>query len=428
MLGLYKRLTKRSGPVLRMLLKKRLARGKEDKDRIGERMGRPSAARPEGRLVWVHAASVGEAQSALILINALMRKFNGLRILVTTGTVTSAKLMGLRLPEGAFHQYFPLDHPDWTGKFIEYWRPDAVYWMESELWPNMLHAIREKNIPATLVNGHLSERSYRRWRRAHKSISGLLASFERCLVQTATDERYFLELGAKEVIVTDNLKYSALPLPCDNEELKRLAKAVGDRPVWLYASTHEGEETMACRLHDRLSEELPGLLTILVPRHPERGKEVMDICLDAIMNARRRSEGNDLPAHDDDIYIADTLGELGLFYNLSHVACIGRTFSKDGGGHNPVEAAQLGCAVLHGPLVQNLREIFSEMDEAKAAIQVNTEKEMEKELHKLLTSQEYCRKKQEKAAAFADKKASVIDTVMLQIAPRLQTRFEDLKK
>ncbi len=429
MLSFYKRITRRSGYLLRLLLRKRLLQGKEDAQRIYERMGRPSAVRPQGKLVWIHAASVGESQSALILICALLERFKKLRVLVTTGTVTSARVMDSRLPERSFHQFYPLDHPEWVGKFLDYWHPNAVFWMESELWPNMLSEINRRGIPATLVNGRLSPTSFRRWKRMRDSIAELLDTFDRCLVQTETDARYFTELGAKEVVVTDNIKYSAEALPVDAGKLEALQGEIGKRPVWLYSSTHEGEEALACRLHNKLSAQIPDLLTIIVPRHPDRGKEIMDICLDAIMNVRRRSEHYSLPQFDDDIYIADTLGELGLFYRLAPVACIGRSFSKDGGGgHNPIEAAQLECAVLHGPKVQNLQEIYDEMDKAGASLCVRDEKEFEDTLYKLLKNDALRKEMQGKALAFAQRKASVIDDVMRQISPRLQTLFADLDK
>ncbi len=429
MLGLYKKLTRRSAPVLHLLLRRRLRLGKEDPKRLGERMGKPSIARPEGRLIWIHAASVGEAQSALILVNALLQQFGQLRILVTSGTVTSAKLMASRLPDRAFHQFYPLDHPDWVRKFLDYWNPDAVYWMESELWPNMLLQIQSRKIPSTLVNGRLSPSSFRRWKRMRKDIQILLGTFSRCLVQTETDASYFSSLGAREVVVTDNLKYSATPLPFDGEELKKLKTASGERPVWLYASTHEGEEAMACRIHEKLCKDFPGLLTVLVPRHPERGKQIYDTCLDLIMNARRRSEANSLPKPDDDIYIADTLGELGLFYRFAGIACIGRSFSKDGGGgHNPIEAAQLGCAIIHGPNVQNLEKIYYEMQEADACIALKTEDDFAATLKKLLRDKTYLKEKQDKALDFAQQLASVIDNVMREIAPRLHTQFADTER
>jgi 3-deoxy-D-manno-octulosonic-acid transferase len=421
MLGLYKQITVLSGPVLRLLLRKRLARGKEDGNRICERMGKPSLQRPEGALFWIHAASVGEAQSALIMVDALLNKFKDLHILVTSGTVTSASLMASRLPERAFHQFYPLDHPSWVEEFIDYWKPDAVFWMESELWPNMLGAIRQRNIPAVLLNGHLSPASFRKWKLIGKSICELLATFESCLVQTETDASYFSALGARNVTVTDNLKYSARPLPCNQEELEKLKESTEDRPFWLYASTHGGEEELACRIHKKLKSDFPGLLTIIIPRHPERGAGIEELCSKSGLDTARRSTGFRLPRPENDIYIADTLGETGLFFRLVQIACIGRSFSDDGGGgHNPIEAAQLDCAVLHGPNVQNLAEIYREMNDAGACISLANEKEFISELRRLLQEADYREQMRKNATRFASEKASVIDKVMDHIAPLLE--------
>ncbi len=420
MLGLYKTIMRGGAPVLKSLLKNRAAKGKEDPARLPERMGVPGRARPEGPLLWIHAASVGESQSTLTLIEAINTAYTNLDILVTTGTVTSAELMARRLPENAFHQFYPLDNPAWVRRFLDHWKPDCALWMESEIWPGMLSEIRERKIPAALVNGRLSPRSFSRWKKAGKQIGALLGTFSVCLVQTGEDACHFEELGAGKVIVTDNLKYSSSPLPCDEAGLKALTEAIGKRPCWVYASTHAGEEALACRVHERLKQDIPSLLTILVPRHPHRGPEVMDTCLDAILNAHRRGDDLKLPFADDDIYIADTLGELGLFYRLCDIACIGRSFSDDGGGgHNPIEAAQLGCAVLHGPHVQNLATIYQEMDTAHAAIRLTDEDQFVEELGKLFKEPDYRKERQEKAARFAHDKATVLERVMTELEPVL---------
>lgn len=420
LLGLYRAATKLGAPALRALLTARARRGKEDPARIGERMGTPSRPRPAGSLIWVHAASVGEAQSALILIDRLARRTKDAHILVTTGTVTSATLMEKRLPANAFHQFYPLDRPAWVRAFLDHWRPSCALWMESELWPNMLREIRKRNIPAALVNARLSRRSARRWALAGDAAAQILATFSLCLAQSDEDAAALRSLGAGNVTATDNLKYGAAPLPCDAAELDRLRRAVKNRPLWLYASTHAGEEALACRVHKRLKKNLPNLLTILVPRHPERGGAVMDCCLDAILNARLRGESASLPAADDDIYIADTLGEMGLFYRLAPLACIGRSFSADGGGgHNPIEAAQLGCAVLHGPRVQNLEKIYAEMDAQGAALRVTDEEELTTALRRLLSHPAELRAQQDSGKDFAERRAGVVDRVMTRLEPLL---------
>lgn len=422
MLGIYKRLTQTAAPVLLRLLEKRIKAGKEDPARLHERQGNPEKPRPNGPLAWIHAASVGEAQSALILLESLHKNRPGLSIMVTTGTVTSADLMKKRLPDYAFHQFYPLDHPGWVASFLDHWQPDMAFWMESELWPNMLREIGERKIPAALVNARLSDKSFTGWRLLKPFITKVLSSFDIVLAQTSKDAAHYVALGAKKVVVTDNLKFSAAPLPVDESALEKLDDAAGTRPVWVYASTHDGEEDMACRIHKTLKLDIPDLLTIIVPRHPDRREEVLKTCCGHELKCGLRGDTKRLPDKDEDIYIADTMGELGLFYKFAPVAMIGRSFSNDGGGgHNPVEAAQLGCAVLTGPHVQYQKQLFEEMTEGGAATQVRTEQELLTSLETLLTDPEILTRAKERALHFAENKTHIIDRVMKELTPILET-------
>lgn len=409
-------------PLIRKVLLRRSRKGKEDPARLAERMGIYNKPRPAGPLAWFHAASVGEAQSTLILINALQKQTPFQNILVTTGTVTSAKLMEQRLPPGAFHQFFPVDHPQWTKNFLNHWNPDVILWMESELWPNMLLEIARRKIPAALVNARLSERSIRRWKLARRQIKKLLGTFSLFLAQTEEDAASFRAWDAANVTVCDNLKYAADPLPCNEADLTKLKDAAGERPLWLYASTHDGEEEMACRIHAHIRKKIPGLLTVIIPRHPGRRETVLAACKKQGLAARLRGADNALPQESDDMYIADTLGELGLFYRLCPLACIGRSFSKDGGGgHNPIEAAQLDCAVLHGPRVQNLTRIYEEMDMAGAALCVKDEQDFQVRLERLLSDPEGLAALQNKGAHFVQEKSKVLETVMAALSRIIET-------
>ncbi len=426
LLKFYETATRAGRPVLEAILRLRLRRGKEDAARLGERMGRPGRPRPNGKLVWIHAASVGEAQSALILIDALERRAPGINILVTTGTVTSAAQMERRLPAFAVHQYIPLDHPAWVENFLNHWRPDLVLWMESELWPNMLGGIKRRNIPASLVNARLSDRSHRNWRFAPDAAKEVLRTFSLILAQTEKDASHYRDLGADNVIVTDNIKYSAAPLPHDDLALAALKLAVEGRPVWVYASTHAGEESLACRVHKSLRETIPNLLTIVVPRHPQRREEIAGACFENGVKYTLRSQNAALPSPDDDMYIADTMGELGLFYTLCDIAMIGRSFSNDGGGgHNPVEAAQLGCAVLTGPNNQYQRQLYDDMRAGFAVIEAQDEDDLTTALRELFTDAQKLKTLQERCTEFANAKTHVIDGVFDKLAAllgRMETR------
>lgn len=414
-LSLYQNLLRFSGLPLRGLLAVRQWRGKEDVARSGERMGQAAMPRPVGPLAWIHAASVGEAQSALILIERLVPTHH---ILITSGTRTSAQYLKNRLPPAAIHQYVPLDKPQWTEKFLDHWRPDIVLWMESELWPCLLSGIKARNIPAALVNARLSDKSSTRWQLVPESAKEVLTSFTLVLAQTEDAAKKYKALGARNVHYTDNLKYSAHPLPVDTESLRDLRQAINTRPVWVYASTHAGEEELAAEWHNALKVKNPGLLTIIVPRHPDRRDEILRALKHKNLNIMCRGEERRLPGPSTDIYIADTLGELGLFYSLCPVAMIGRSFSDDGGGgHNPIEATQLGCAVLSGPHVQYQQDIFNEMVAHNAAQTIPTKEAGPTFLQKLLSDPEHLNAQQEKARLFAGQKAAVIDTVMQYIKP-----------
>jgi 3-deoxy-D-manno-octulosonic-acid transferase len=421
LLTFYKRLTHYSGPLLTKILNARLKRGKEDGTRLNERMGRPQKPRPAGALLWIHAASVGEAQSALILIEAVGKNYPGASVMVTTGTINSATVMAKRLPAHAFHQFVPLDHPDWIASFLDHWKPDAAFWMESELWPNALMALKSRNIPTALINARMSDRSFARWKFIRGFANEVLSCFTCILTQTDKDAQRFKELGADNIFVTDNLKYSSAPLPFDEMQLAKLKNAVNDRPIWVYGSSHAGEESLSARVHARLKTTFPNLLTIIVPRHPDRRASILQLCTDAGLTAHLRGNDHVLPTPQDDIYIADTMGELGLFYTLAPVAIIGRSFSDDGGGgHNPVEAAQLNCAVLTGPNVQNQTEMFDDMFAANAAKQVHTEEELYQTLKTLFSDPVALNNLQRSAMEFATRKSQVIQNVLGNLAPLLQ--------
>lgn len=379
-LWLYRLLTQVGAPLIDGLLKRRLAQGKEDENRLPERRGLSEIARPEGTLIWIHAASVGESQSSLALIAALLKGRPHIHILQTTGTLTSAKLMSERLPSQCFHQFAPLDRMPWVCRFLDHWRPDMALWMESELWPNLVEETARRNIPAVLINARMSMRTFRRWKIFKGTARNLLGKFSLCLAQTEEQAECLRALGAPCVKYLGNLKFSAAPLPCDPSELERLQAAVGGRPVWLASSTHPGEEDLAATVHIGLKRTMPDLLTIIVPRHPSRGQEIAEDLRTRGLRVTRRSDGS-LP--DGEIYIADTLGELGLFYRLSGIAYIGGSMGSHG-GHNPLEAAQLDCAIVYGPDMGNFKSVARDLAHAGGAIQIDSGQGLEASIASLL--------------------------------------------
>lgn len=425
---LYRLLTLLCGPLIFPLLRLRQKHEKETERSIDEKRAlafTKTRSVDIKTLLWIHGASVGEAQSSLTLIEYLLDTYPDLHIMVTTGTLTSATLMEERLPERAFHQFCPLDHPAFIERFLNHWHPDAALWIESELWPNTLHAIKDHAIPAILLNAHMSPSSYKTWRILRPLAKTTLSVFNKVLCQTKTDKDHFNALGAKHCIVTDNIKYSATPLHVSTNDLITLQKAIAERPIWLYASTHDPEEEIACRTHEKLKKDIPNLLTLIVPRHPQRRNEIAINCAAYPLRLSFRGENKSLPHKEDDIYIADTLGELGLFYTISPIACIGRSLSKDGGGgHNPIEAAQLGCAVLHGTHVQNLRDIYTEMHKKHACLSIKNETDLERTLSTLLRNKNSCAILQQAALSFAKEKTDVLKHIMKEITPLLDSLLE----
>jgi 3-deoxy-D-manno-octulosonic-acid transferase len=372
-----------AAPVVPFYLRLRARRGKEVAARLAERRGVAGMARPPGPLLWLHAASVGETLSILPLLEALAVRRPALRLLVTTGTVTSAALLGRRLPDWlalrVIHRFAPLDVPAWAARFLDAWRPDAAVFVESELWPNLIAAADARGVPLALVNARMSARSARLWRRVPRLARAVLGRFRLVLAQSEADAERLRELGAARAACWGNLKFAARPLPAEAGELARLRGRIAGRPVFLAASTHPGEEALALRAHRRLAADHPGLLTILVPRHPERGEAVAaeaagllreggDEAAAAPTAVVRRALGQD-PGPETAVLVADTLGELGLFYRLASVALVGGSLVEHG-GQNPLEPARLHCPVLLGPHTWNFAEVVQRLLAAGGAVQL----------------------------------------------------------
>lgn len=366
-MGIYRLLTDISAPAIGAYLRRRRAQGREDKARFGERLGQASLPRPAGKLVWCHAASVGEAMSVLSLMTALREARPNWKVLLTTGTVTSAQMLATRLPEGVVHQYVPVDRWPYVSRFLDHWRPDLTLWVESELWPNMLSALRRRHTPAILLNGRMSEKSFRRWKLARRWARKVLGAFTLALAQTEAEQARFKALGMADVRCVGNLKCAAAPLPYNEGTLRHLRAQLGMRKAWLMASTHAGEDEIALVAHTTLRQTRPDLLLVIVPRHASRGDAIAELLQKRGVKFARRSSGAAI-APDTAVYLADTMGELGLLYRFAPVVCLGGSFVW--GGHNPVEPAQLGCAMIFGPRMTNFAAIAAAFKESGAALQI----------------------------------------------------------
>ncbi len=369
-LTFYQGVTTLLGPLAPALLNWRRRRGKEDPRRMAERMGHPSLPRPEGPLVWLHGASVGEGIALLPLIERLVER--GFHVLATTGTVASAQILGDRLPSGAQHQYLPLDIPAFLTRFLDHWRPGLALVAESEIWPNMLRMVHARGVPLVLVNARLSPRSFERWRRAPDLIGSLLGRLDLCLAQSKDDALRLQRLGAPHVEVSGNLKYDVPAPPFAPATLAQMTAAVGSRPVWLAASTHQGEEEIILSVHRHLRDAFPDLLTIVAPRNARRGQRIAEIAAGLGVPSALRSLGDSLTPTTE-FYVADTMGEMGLFYRLTSIVLMGKSLGAAQGGQNPIEPAKLGVTVLYGPHVGNFVDVYQDLTAARGAVAVSGE-------------------------------------------------------
>jgi len=395
-------------PLIRATyIKKRQKNGKEPTERFNERLGNYTHERPKGKLYWFHGASVGEAISMLPLIDKLLKEDKGLHIMVTTGTLTSAEIMAKRLPERAFHQFIPFDVPKFANSLLTYFRPDAVLWFESELWPSLLYETKKYGIPLILVNGRISDKSLRNWIYVKPVSRELLSCFTLLLGQSEQDKERLQVLSSIPAQCVGNIKYAGMPLPIDEEMLKELKSAVGKRQVFLISSTHHDEEAQLAVELPRLQAAVKDILVIVVPRHPNRGAEIAEMFQEKGFKTEQRAKGGLIGA-DTEIYVADTIGEMGLWYKLASVSFIGGSLIPHG-GQNFIEPAKDKNAVIVGPFMHNFTDMTARAKEAYALVQVNNAKEVVDEAISLLSNSEKLKKSQEAAYAWIVQEATVLD-------------------
>ncbi|QDW36701.1 3-deoxy-D-manno-octulosonic acid transferase [Bradyrhizobium sp. KBS0727] len=379
-LRVYRRLSSAIVPLSPALINRRLKLGKEDPARVGERRGVSADVRPVGPLVWIHGASVGEVLAAAALIEKL-RALN-LRILLTSGTVTSAAIVAKRFPADVIHQYVPYDSPRYVTRFLDHWQPSLALFIESDLWPNLILSSAARRLPMVLINGRMSHRSFPRWRRVSGTISALLGRFDVCLAQSQLDGERFAALGSRNVTVTGNLKLDVAAPPADSGKLERLMAVTRGRPIVVAASTHPGEEEILVETHKTLAGFFPGLLTVIVPRHANRGPAIAGMITASGLQPALRSR-EELPTAATDIYVGDTMGEMGVFYRLAPIVFMGGSLVEHG-GQNPIEAVKLGASVVHGPHVFNFTDVYEALDAAGGARRADTQEALVKQLGQLL--------------------------------------------
>lgn len=383
---LYQILSVLLSPVIDIYLAFRKSCKKEDLLRFNERLGNSKIARPNGFLIWLHSASVGESKSALTLAEALLKQYPQINILITSCTITSAAEIAKNLPKRTIHQYTPVDKFFVVRKFLKHWQPNLAMFMESELWPNLVIETKRSKCELILINGRISDKSFKSWKILHKLGFNLLRNFSICFAQSQIDKQKFIDLGVKNVHFVGNLKVASLSLKVNPEELKKLQPQIGTRQFWLASSTHKGEEEIIIRTHQKLKTYFPDLLTIIAPRHPNRLEEITKLIPQNLKTAIR---SQNQPITNCEIYLADTLGELGTFYSLSKIVLIGGSMLDNIGGHNPFEALQLGSVILSGVYVKNFQEAYQDLEKSKSCLMIKDEQELLFYLLKIMKDKNY---------------------------------------
>lgn len=417
-LYIYRLLTLLATPFVYLFLLKRKMLGKEHSQRMPERFGKAGFPRPQGGLVWLHAASVGEAHSIVPLIKLIIEQFPQASVLLTTGTVTSAQLMDAKLPERAYHQFVPVDTWPAVTRFLRHWQPDVAIWTESEIWPNLILMTHAQRCPMALLNARMSLKSYHLWTRFPDIIRPLVRAFDLVCPQSEDDAERYTTFGARNLQMLGNLKHDVPPLPADSKEMATLLAQLGDRSVWVASSTHNGEETLIAEAHSKLQADHPSLLTIIAPRHANRGGKIANELAERGLQVALRSRGDEISEHTD-IYIADTMGELGLFYRIAGIVFIGGSLVPHG-GQNPLEPARLDCALLTGPHTDNFTAICSELEGRKALLRVQNVSELVAQIGILLRDHS----KQEEFAHTALKLAQDKQGVLLEVSEALVPLLE----
>lgn len=423
--SVYQSLWYIASPFVPMYLKDRANHQKEIPERLSERYGITTKQRPNGPLIWIHGASVGEALSAISVVENFLAEDPALTILFTTGTVTSAALLEKRIQsQRVIHQFIPLDHPKWVGRFYDHWQPDAIIWLESEIWPSLLTEAKKRSIPACLLNGRMSLKSFKLWSWFKPLVSEAIRTFDLCLVQSSHDSERFSTLGANNLSLLENLKYGAPKPYVDLSEKKRFEGLLKGRQLCLFASSHEGEEEQFFGIYAGLKEQYPNLLFVLAARHPSRREELERLADSFQLKMLRHSESSDYTAekiNGVDIYLVDTIGDMGLFYELSPYCVIGGSFIP-WGGHNPIEPAQCSSVVFMGPHYGNFLQICADFKAENAMIFVNDINELQKELKVVFQDKEVASDYQKRASELVDVKKMTLASTLDRIKQLFHTK------
>lgn len=417
-LNLYRAATGLLEPLAPLLLDRRAKQGKEDFGRIGERMGRASIARPSGPLIWLHGVSVGESVSLLPLVDRLRKARRDAHVLVTSGTVTSAELLARRLPANVIHQFAPVDAPHAAGRFLDHWKPDVGVLVESELWPNLIFDARQRGVKLVLASARITENTAKNWSRFRKTAAQLLGCFDQILAQDGETEARLEALG-RPADGRLNLKYAGEPLPHDAKALAAMKKAALGRPVLLAASTHAGEDELVLDAYQALDADQRGNpMLVIVPRHRERGPDIAEMSRGIGFATGRHGEG-DAFSGGCDVYVADSLGDLGLWFRLAHAALLGGSLLPDIGGHNPLEAVRVGTPVSSGRHVANWSGVYRDLEAAGLATMLDGAADLTKAWEHALDTADARKSVQAKGAAIQQAREQELDAAVRTITALL---------
>jgi len=366
----------------------RIIKNKEDPKRFLEKIGKFGKKNTNNNLIWFHGSSVGEILSIIPLIEKLEKRKSIKKILITSNTLSSAKIIKNLKLKKTFHQFFPLDTTFLVEKFLNHWKPKAVFFIESEIWPNMITKIKEKNIPLILLNARITKKSFQNWKGFLYFSKKIFSNFDLCLGQNNKTCNYLKILGAKNIKKIGNLKFSQSISELKNKSKKKIKRIFGKKKVVFIAiSTHEGEEILCGKVHINLKKKYKNIISIIVPRHIDRANEIKQELNSNKLKVQLHTS-NKLVNSDTDIYLVDTFGETKSFLKLSKTAFMGKSVCAHG-GQNPLEAARLGNRIIHGPNIENFIEVYDLLKKQGISTKINTYKDLEKLVVKFYKKKNY---------------------------------------
>ena len=420
-LRLYRLASTVLAPFLPLWLGRRVRAGKEEAARLGERYGRSTIDRPDGPLIWLHGASVGETQMLLPLIDKFLAHNADVTVLVTSGTRTSAELLAKQLPTRAIHQYLPADTPGAVRRFFAHWQPELGILAESELWPNLIIEAGRREIPLALINARMSEASLSRWQKRPQAARTLLSNFRYIHAANEMTAAGLTTLSGQPIEPGGNLKHAAPPLSVGAAELARFQKALGNRPVWCAASTHKGEEEIILTAAREVLQARPDALLLLAPRHPERADDIAKL-IETHGLSYGRHAGGGTPGPGTQVWLVDTMGEMGLIYRLSDIAFVGGSLCAGLKGHNPLEPARLDCAILTGRHISSFANIYLDLFRFGAAGRVLAPEKLGKEIIRLFADDAARLAMRKQAKDFALAQSEILAHVWDGLMPLLEGR------